>query len=185
MIGRPSPSANAPRGEAVSDIVNAHVVEPGPCADDLPGPVDVCHVPARLVSRDHPGIAGLARQGLQDANRRRREVNRAGASFPVGEMNLGRVEIDMLPAQGQDLAHPAAGEHQQAQRRNRRRLNEPVASNFRSVAPKRPNSVGVRNRSRDFSGSIRNFVLWAIVMKEKGASYGNREGTIGPAVGGA
>ena len=34
-------------------------------------------------------------------------------------------------------------------------------------------------------GSIRNFVLWAIVMKEKGASYGNREGTIGPAVGGA
>ena len=35
------------------------------------------------------------------------------------------------------------------------------------------------------SGSIRNFVLWAIVMKKKGASYGNREGTIGPAVGGA
>ena len=34
-------------------------------------------------------------------------------------------------------------------------------------------------------GSIRNFVLWAIVMKKKGASYGNREGTIGPAVGGA
>ena len=32
-------------------------------------------------------------------------------------------------------------------------------------------------------GSIRNFVLWAIVMKKKGASYGNREGTIGPAVG--
>ena len=35
------------------------------------------------------------------------------------------------------------------------------------------------------AGSIRNFVLWAIVMKKKGASYGNREGTIGPAVGGA
>ena len=34
-------------------------------------------------------------------------------------------------------------------------------------------------------GSIRNFVLLAIVMKKKGASYGNREGTIGPAVGGA
>ena len=39
--------------------------------------------------------------------------------------------------------------------------------------------------SREFCGSIRNFVLWAIVMKKKGASYGNREGTIGPAVGGA
>ena len=35
------------------------------------------------------------------------------------------------------------------------------------------------------TGSIRNLVLWAIVMKKKGASYGNREGTIGPAVGGA
>ena len=34
-----------------------------------------------------------------------------------------------------------------------------------------------------FRESIRNFVLWAIVMKKKGASYGNREGTIGPAVG--
>ena len=49
------------------------------------------------------GLPGLARQGLEDADRRRRQVNRAGASLPVGEMNLGRVEIDMLPAQGQDF----------------------------------------------------------------------------------
>ena len=40
-------------------------------------------------------------------------------------------------------------------------------------------------RAAGAMGSIRNFVLWAIVMKKKGASYGNREGTIGPAVGGA
>ena len=49
-----------PRGKAVSDVVNAHVVEPGPRADDLPRPVDVGHVRARLVSRNDPGIAGLA-----------------------------------------------------------------------------------------------------------------------------
>ena len=88
-----------PRGKAVSDVMDANVTEPGPRADALPRPVDVCHVPARLGSRNDPGIAGLARQGLEDADRRRRQVNRAGASFPVGEMNLGRVEIDMLPGE--------------------------------------------------------------------------------------
>ena len=102
----------------MSDIVNAHVVEPGPCADDLPRPVDVCHVPARFGSRNDPGIAGLAWQVLEDADRRRRQVNRAGASLPVGEMNLGRVEIDMLPAQGQDFVSAAARQHQQTDRRH-------------------------------------------------------------------
>ena len=44
---------------------------------------------------------------------------------------------------------------------------------------------GRKTLRKMLSGSIQNFVLWAIVMKKKGASYGNREGTIGPAVGGA
>ena len=118
MIGRLSPSAERPRGERMSDIVNAHIVEPGPRADDLPRPVDVGHVRARLVSRNDPGIAGLAQQGLEDADRRRRQVNRAGASLAVGEMNLGRVEIDMLPAQGQDFVSAAAGQHEQTDRRH-------------------------------------------------------------------
>ena len=50
--------------------MDAHVVEPGPRADGLPRRVDVGHVPARLVSRNDPRIAGLARQGLEDADRR-------------------------------------------------------------------------------------------------------------------
>ena len=41
-----------PRGKAVSDVMDAHVVEPGPGADGLPRRVDVGHVPARLVSRN-------------------------------------------------------------------------------------------------------------------------------------
>ena len=48
----------------------------------------------------------------------------------------------------------------------------------------RARAEGAEARCKE-KGSIRNFVLWAIVMKKKGASYGNREGTIGPAVGGA
>ena len=46
-------------------------------------------------------------------------MNGAGAGFPVGEMNLGLVEIDVLPAQGQDFVSAAARQHQQADRRNR------------------------------------------------------------------
>ena len=101
------------------DVVDVHVVEPGPHTYGLPRPVDVGHVRARLGSRNDPGIAGLAWHRLQDADRRRRQVDRAGASLPVGEVNLGRVEIDMLPSQGEDFVSAAAGEHQQADRRYR------------------------------------------------------------------
>ena len=107
-----------PRRIRMPDVVDAHVVEPGPHAYGLPRPVDVGHVRARLGSRNDPGIAGLARQRLQEADRRRRQVDRAGASLPVGEVNLGRIEIDMLPAQGQDFVSAAARQHQQADRRD-------------------------------------------------------------------
>ena len=99
--------------------MDADVVEPGPCADGLPRRVDVGHVPALLVSRNDPGIARRTRQGRENAGRRLGEVNRAGASFPVGEMNLGRVEIHMLSAQGQDFVSAASRQHQQTDRRHR------------------------------------------------------------------
>ena len=149
MIGRLLVERKRPRGEAESDIVNAHVVEPGPRADDLPRPVDVCHVPARFGSRIDPGIAGFARQGLEDADRRRRQVNRAGASLPVGEMNLGRVEIDMPPAQGQDFVSSATRQHEQTDRRHRAgRYAAALAQTSSSTCPSRVNSVSVRNRAR-------------------------------------
>ena len=90
--------------------MDAPVVEPGPGADGLPRPVGVGYLRSWLVSGDHPRIAGLARPGLEDADRRRREVDSAGASLPVGEVNLGRVEIGMLPAQGQEFVSAAAGD---------------------------------------------------------------------------
>ena len=73
-------------------------------ADTFPRRVDVRHVPARLGARNDPGIAGLVRQVREDADRRRRQVNRAGASFPIGEVNFCRVEIDMLPAFMDDIS---------------------------------------------------------------------------------
>ena len=68
-----------------------------------------------------PGVrAGLARQGLENANRRRRHVNRAGASFSIGEVNLGSSEIDIVLAQGQDSVSAASREHQETDGRHQR-----------------------------------------------------------------
>ena len=133
----------------MSDVMDAHVMERGPPADGLPRPVDVGHVSARLGSQNDPWIAGPARQGLEDANGRRREVNRAGASPPVGEMNLGRVEIDMLPAQGQDFASRAAGEHQQTDRRHGAGGNAAaLARNLVQHLPQ-PGELGVAQEALD------------------------------------
>ena len=99
--------------------MDAHVVEAGPHSDGRPRPVDVGHVRARLGSRDDPGIVRPARNVLEDAHCRRRQVDRARAGFPVGDADLGPVEIDMLPAQGEDLVQAAARQHQQAERRHR------------------------------------------------------------------
>ena len=53
-----------PRSKAVPDVMDAHIVEPGMCADSGPGAVDVGHVRARLESRNDPEIAGLVRQDV-------------------------------------------------------------------------------------------------------------------------
>ena len=136
-----------PRGKAVSDVMDAHVAGPGPRADGLPRPVDVGHVCARLVSRNDPGIAGLARPGLEDADRRRRQVDRAGASFPVGEVNLGRVEIDMLPAQGQDFVSAAADD-------GRRRCGRGTIGGGHEARPAEwtPGRSGISERGRQKAG---------------------------------
>ncbi len=99
MIGGPSPSASAPRGEAVSDVVDAQVVQSGLCADALPGPVDVGHV-----------LALLARQGREHVHRRGRQVDPARSRLPVEDAEPGPVQIDMLPPQGHDPGLAPAGQ---------------------------------------------------------------------------
>ena len=58
---QPLAERQRPRGEAVTDVVHAHVVERRPGADGLPGPVDVGHVSAGLGARDDPRNARLMR----------------------------------------------------------------------------------------------------------------------------
>ena len=74
MMGSPSPSASAREAKAVTDVVDAYVVQSGPRADALPRPLDVGHVRARLGARNDPGIVRVARQGREHFHRRWREV---------------------------------------------------------------------------------------------------------------
>ena len=92
---------------------------PAPRPDGPPGGVDVGHVGARLEVRNDPRIVRIARQFLQDPDRRRRQVDRAGARIPVGEADLARVEVDVFPTQREDFISATARQHQQADRRHR------------------------------------------------------------------
>ena len=51
--------------------MNVYILEAGTRADALPRPDDVGHAHGRLGSRNFPRIAGLARQDLEDDDRRR------------------------------------------------------------------------------------------------------------------
>ena len=55
-----------PRGERVAQVIQPDLIKARPLSDRLPGLVQVHQVGARLVSRDHPGIAGNARQLRED-----------------------------------------------------------------------------------------------------------------------
>ena len=76
--------------------------------------VEVGHVPARLGARNDPGIAGLARQDREHADRRRRQVDRAVAGLTIDDNELSGIEIDVRPGRGHDLGLAAARQHQQA-----------------------------------------------------------------------
>ena len=64
----------------MTDVMDAHVVQPGLRVDALPGAVDVGHVRAGLGSRNDPRIDGDARQGHEHADRRRPIRNRPKSS---------------------------------------------------------------------------------------------------------
>ena len=102
------------------EIMNAHVVETGARPDAPPRMLEVGEMGTGLPARDHPGIVLVARQGFQQSHRRWRQRNRPAARLRVGQVQLAGFEVDVLPAQLLDFREPAAGEHQQADRRDRR-----------------------------------------------------------------
>ena len=84
------------RGGTVASDVNVHVAELGLCADALARSVEIRHVRAGLHAWNYPRISRLSRKCFQDVGRRRGQVDRAVAVFPVDDVDLGPVEIHML-----------------------------------------------------------------------------------------
>ena len=107
------------RRKAVSQVMDSHVVEVRAGADAAPGVLEIGQMGARLPADDHPRVVVRTGKGREDVHRRAGERHHPRTGLAVAEMKLGRVEIGMLPAQGQDFVPAAAGEHQQTDRRHR------------------------------------------------------------------
>ena len=114
--------------KAVSEVVQPNVIQSGPGPDGLPemveGVGDEASVP--IVAGKHPGTVLPSRQRFEQPHRSRRKLNRTGTGLGVGEVELAGVEVDIGPAQGEDLAFAAAGQHQKADRRHGRRRTAPA-----------------------------------------------------------
>ena len=70
------------------------------------------------------GLPGDPGQAGEDGHRSGGEGHHPRPRLAVAEAQLGRLEVHLLPAKGEDLVPAAAGQHEEAQRR-RRRCPEP------------------------------------------------------------
>ena len=114
----------------VAEVMNSHPVESGAGSDTPPGVLQVGEVPARLTAQDYPWIVLITGQGGQQPHGGGRQRNRSPASLGVGQLQLTRIEINVLPAQLLDLRKPAAGQHQETNRGYRRAGFRPVLQNL-------------------------------------------------------
>ena len=134
--GEALPESERPRRERVPEVVDADVVEPRPRPEDLPGVLEVPEWLAHLAARDHPRVAGDPRQVRDDLRAGRREGHQPRPRLAVGKPQLARLEVDVLPAEAENLAPPAAGEDEEPDRGDggrrgptpapRRRLQDPT-----------------------------------------------------------
>ena len=106
-----------PGSEGMAEIVQPDILQSGPRPDGEPEMSDSAQTCFWVAARKHPGTVDPARQGLENADRGRGQLDRAGTSLGVGQVELAGIEVDILPAQGQDFVLPASGQHQQTDRR--------------------------------------------------------------------
>ena len=109
------------RREAVAEVMEPHILKPGPSPNAIPVVGDLRHVPAGPAAGNDPGIAGHSRQSGENPRRGRRQRHYPWARLAVAEPEFAGFQMHVVPTQGQDLAAPASGKHQQAQRRRRMR----------------------------------------------------------------
>ena len=78
--------------------MDANVVELGPRTDAAPGFLDIREMRAGFLAGDDPGVVFLVGQSGQNADSGIGERHHAGASLRVAKPQLGRLQVDILPA---------------------------------------------------------------------------------------
>ena len=106
------------RGIGVSEVVDAHVVETGVGTQAVPVGGDGGEVGAGFLADDDPWVVRHTGDPCQHRLCRGRKRDHARARLAVAQAKLAGGAVDIVPAQGQDLIEAAAGEHEEAQRRD-------------------------------------------------------------------
>ena len=107
-------------GVAVSQVMDAHALQPGMHLDAVPVVGEIRQAGAGLLAPDDPGIALDPFDAVEHLQDRGRQRHHARAPLAVPEPELARRAVHVVPAQGEDFGLAAAGQHQEPDRRDRR-----------------------------------------------------------------
>ena len=91
-------------GEAMSQVVDAHIIKARPCPNVPPNLPKPNKVAVAAGCRENEWISLNAGQGTQQVERRGAERNGFRVGFGLRQPNLTTLEITPLPAQTQDFA---------------------------------------------------------------------------------
>ncbi len=109
-----------PRRIRVTQIMDPDILKPGLCPDGPPVGVEVRQTGPRPLSGKHPGSA------VEHRGQRPGQGHHARTRLGVPEPQLARRAVHVVPTQGQALALPASGQHQQPERCDCRRPHRAV-----------------------------------------------------------
>ena len=106
---------------AVTQVMDPHVAKPGLLLDPSPVPGEAGQAGTGLGAAQHPGNAVGPLDTVQHLQHRPGQRHHARAGLRIAQPQHPRRPVDVVPFQGEDLVRPAAGQHQQAHGRDRRR----------------------------------------------------------------
>ena len=107
-------------GIRVSEVVDPHVVQPGLLLDPPPVVREAGQSGAiGLAPRSTQGTSVGPLDAVEHLQDRPGQRHHAGTCLRIAQAQHPRGAVDIVPFQGEDLVRPAAGQHQQAGRRDR------------------------------------------------------------------